>query len=419
MSDKRVEIRGRSRILWTIGARAGIAAWAMVGSAFFCAPADAQITPAPASDTVIDAQAQTRLSEVATAYRGLHSYFGTMERQVVGTADAQLRATVLWKDPNRALVMTSGSTGDAMAVCDGVKIHATRAGSPYVFSFYAPLDKSAIVSTLRAGHIFTLGNTDLLPQGGDVVAALGRDLRSLSIGPDEVVESVAVHTVIARFEGPQSTAIVTYAIGDKDHLLHRVSLTQNSGGQSSTVIETHRIISPNGPISDSAFEFAPPPNLPGEPSVAEAPTSQARSSHEVGKLPLAFSSVDTAGANVSLDQYKGRVVLLDFWAAWSEPSRKEEHNRVSVYNAYKDQGFDIVGVSIDSDVNAMLAFTRQNNMSWRQISQEKQWDGEIAKLFDLHSLPWSLLIGRDGRIVGVDPQGPDLAVAVKAAVAGK
>jgi thiol-disulfide isomerase/thioredoxin len=96
------------------------------------------------------------------------------------------------------------------------------------------------------------------------------------------------------------------------------------------------------------------------------------------------------------------VVLLDFWATWCPPCRDEVPDVVAAYNKYHDQGFEVVGVSLDQDQNTLLQFTANNGMTWPQYYDGLGWGNSLAQRFGIHSIPQMWLLDRKGRVVTKD-----------------
>jgi thiol-disulfide isomerase/thioredoxin len=130
-----------------------------------------------------------------------------------------------------------------------------------------------------------------------------------------------------------------------------------------------------------------------------------------------FSEKDVMGQPLSVANYKGKVVLVDFWATWCAPCRRELPNVIATYQKYHDNGFDIIGVSLDSDRQALLKFIRQNNMPWQQFFDGQGWNNKLAVKSGIEAIPMTFLLDKDGKIIGKNLRGEALANAVAAAVA--
>ena len=135
---------------------------------------------------------------------------------------------------------------------------------------------------------------------------------------------------------------------------------------------------------------------------------------EVGRvLDLKYTSVD--GKSIDLAKMHGKVVLVDFWATWCPPCRGEVPNVVAAYKKYHDQGFDILGVSLDQDKEALLSFTKDNGMVWPQYFDGNGWDNAVSKSFGIDSIPAMWLVGKDGKLITKDAR-EDLAGQVEKAL---
>lgn len=117
-------------------------------------------------------------------------------------------------------------------------------------------------------------------------------------------------------------------------------------------------------------------------------------------MDLSFTAVD--GSTVDLTALRGKVVLLDFWATWCGPCRGEVPNVVAAYNKYHDQGFEVVGVSLDQDRDTMSQFTASNGMVWPQFFDGQGWGNSLAQRFGIRYIPQMWLLDRKGRIVTKD-----------------
>lgn len=132
-----------------------------------------------------------------------------------------------------------------------------------------------------------------------------------------------------------------------------------------------------------------------------------------------FNEKDVMGKPLSVANYKGKVVMIDFWATWCPPCRGEVPNVVATYQKYHDKGFDIIGVSLDSDKQKLLDFTQQHNMTWRQYFDGQGWDNKLAVKYGIRSIPMTYLLDGNGKIIGKNLRGQELTDAVATALAGK
>ncbi|HWZ03894.1 MAG TPA: TlpA disulfide reductase family protein [Mucilaginibacter sp.] len=130
----------------------------------------------------------------------------------------------------------------------------------------------------------------------------------------------------------------------------------------------------------------------------------------IGAIAPDFTQADTSGKLISLHDFKGKYVLVDFWASWCGPCRAENPNVVKAYNTYKDKNFTILGVSLDQQgkKDKWLKAIHDDHLTWTQVSDLKFWKNEAAQLYAVQAIPQNFLVGPDGKIVAKNIRGEDL-----------
>jgi thiol-disulfide isomerase/thioredoxin len=147
----------------------------------------------------------------------------------------------------------------------------------------------------------------------------------------------------------------------------------------------------------------------GHPQVDQMADDAIEALALIGTEPTAFpdGTKDLDGKALSLADYKGKVVLIDFWATWCGPCRGEIPNVVAAYKKWHDKGFEVLGISLDKegDETKLRDFMKEHEMPWRQYFDGKHWQNEIAQLYKVHGIPHTILVGRDGKIVKTGVRG--------------
>lgn len=128
-----------------------------------------------------------------------------------------------------------------------------------------------------------------------------------------------------------------------------------------------------------------------------------------GKIAPDFNQMDTSGKMVGLSSFRGRYVLVDFWASWCGPCRQENPNLVKIYNRYKNKGFAVLSVSLDDKKeNWLKAIKKDQLQQWAHVSDLKGWRNEAAVQYGIDAVPASMLLDPSGKIIAKDLRGEEL-----------
>lgn len=128
----------------------------------------------------------------------------------------------------------------------------------------------------------------------------------------------------------------------------------------------------------------------------------------VGKPVPPISLPDTSGKVIGVASFKGKWLLMDFWASWCGPCREENPNVVAAFKQYRNKNFAILGVSLDQKKEAWLKAIQKDGLTWTHISDLKYWDSQAVKTYNLNAIPFNMLIDPDGKVVAVNLTGEKL-----------
>ncbi|WP_136465758.1 TlpA disulfide reductase family protein [Flagellimonas onchidii] len=132
----------------------------------------------------------------------------------------------------------------------------------------------------------------------------------------------------------------------------------------------------------------------------------------IGNVAPNFSAPTPDGSTLALNDVKGKLTLIDFWAAWCRPCRMENPNIVSVYNKYHDKGLNIIGVSLDARAEDWKKAIEADGLVWNHISNLKRFQDPIAQLYNINAIPAAFLLDENGVIIAKNLRGPALEAKV-------
>lgn len=127
-----------------------------------------------------------------------------------------------------------------------------------------------------------------------------------------------------------------------------------------------------------------------------------------GKKSPSITQLDLNGEPYSLSDLKGKYVLIDFWASWCPPCREENPKLVKTYAEFKDKDFEILGVSFDKEFDAWAKAVKDDNLTWKHISDLQGWNSSAGQSYGVKAIPQNILVDPEGKVIARNLHGEDL-----------
>jgi len=317
-----------------------------------------------------------------------------------------VRQVISFKAPRFLNVVTMQGKYHLVQNYDGRNYNSTHLGNSEIFWTQMPLPdttygRHVLLQYQPAGMLFTPFLAGVNPWQ----APFGMAISSLQLGAVTTLDHVKVNTIIATPDDDLKTQFI-YLIGQKDHLVRRITVKGKTvDGDEYTTTETHSRIKINQPFAAGTFKFHVPAGAPMRDILEE----MRGDTLQKGERAPNFLALDLHNKKISLKQYKGKVLLLDFWATWCVACRQEMPYIKSLYQKYHSQGLEIVGVSQDMQRPDLRDFVNKHRIPWRQI-----WDSNSALSlnYKVEALPSNVLIAPDGKILAVNQSSLLLDTAI-------
>ena len=306
---------------------------------------------------------------------------------------------------------------DTLKIKDGKFTFSGKTDKPLFAQIITPDQRSGFPLFLEPGTIHISGNADSMAVGKIDVSGTSNNN---DLGEFMKIQQPFIHTMMAM----QSTYMQARMSGDTV-TTNRIEATMDSiqnviTGKMKDFVKNH----PKSMVSALALRgmmnslddsdltqlYTGLDTAVQNSSFGEAIGTKLASEKKtaVGQEAPDFTMNDTTGKPVSLSSFRGKYVLVDFWASWCGPCRAENPNVVKAYNQYKNSNFTILGVSLDKTKDAWEKAIADDHLTWNHVSDLQYWDNAAAKLYGVQAIPANFLIDPNGKIIAKNLRGDEL-----------
>lgn len=365
----------------------------------------ATVAPAPAADAV-DPAIKALFEKSAQAYKALNDVsMHVVITRKSGETTTTTNSDVSWSGEDKARVEVVTDKGRTVHIADGAKFSEDVDATTYRSD-----DAKGIVGRIRSlQRLQSAANLPLpyILTGTNFLEVLPK-WESAKVLPDGSVQLVA----LLGKEPNAANYTFNIAIDPADNLMRRVELTTTVKDKVTVYTTTFSDVKTAPQFTPTTFTYTP---AAGAKLYVEPPMYDPKL--VVGATPFELKGKDMEGKTHSWNEYKGKVVLLDFWATWCGPCIGELPNVLKNYETYHPQGFEIIGVSLDDDKKALTDFIKARDLKYVNLFDGQGWKNVDGQTYGVQAIPFTLLIGKDGKIAAVNPRGEKLEPALKEALA--
>lgn len=357
-----------------------------------------------------DSNARELFDAMRAQYANLESYSHTVtvtnevKKASLGTGKTQ------FQQPNRY----AHTFKDNQTVSNGLTLYEYSPSSVKNSYHALPLPPAKLGRVGLMQYHFAGRFTPFLAGVDPFTSPWGKPPLSWSLGTPITIDKAAVDVVRAKID---DTTEFAYFIGRQDKLLRRINISGGSGKSRYSYTEAFTDIKLNPKFPVGTFAFVAPPNVNQSSVLASYRKLMGiPETINIGRTAPPLVGTDLDGKMVSLEDYRGKVVLLDFWATWCGPCLTEIPHIKAAYEKFRDQGFEVIGISFDQNRKVLENFLQKEQIPWTQLFDGKAWESPVNEHYKVRGIPSTFIIDRNGKISAIHTRSLLLEVEIEKAL---